>query len=116
MIEIGDILLNCQDAEIEVEEVEKGKHGLLVTGHFVGKPLTFAGYVLWELPAIEEEECDWYNWPFRSFFTLPSEMRVGLVCFARGDWRSGVLQEYEKEWERTTATIREEEQGDESRL
>ncbi len=89
--------------------MERGRHGLLITGHFYNGNRC-GTYIPWELPPTDEIE-PWYGFSHRTKFTLSNGLEVGDVSFRADDSRRVIVEEYDKEWQRTIGQIRAEETG-----
>lgn len=115
LIEVGMVIKNCKGAEALITSVEKGVHGLLVTGEALTYGISFKAFVPWELPPIEAtwpEKANWYGWLNRSFITVPigeKGLRMGIVSKRREDKYPNTIQDYDTKMKETWDTIRKEE-------
>ena len=111
ILEVGDIIVNDEGDNVEVTEILKARHGLLVTGKFASGTF-YRGFFPWELAGEEELEIyNWYGWNAKNYATLPNGWKVGVVSIHRSDPRPRTPEEYDKAWEETIRLIREEEYG-----
>ena len=111
MIEVGDEIFASEQYRFKVTAVKKGKYGILVQGCFPDyRNAKGEGYIIAELPP-NGNLVRWYGW-WRATTILANGQKVGSVAFRRSDPQGHDTEEYDAEFDRTTATIREEEQGD----
>ncbi len=110
IIEVGDVVVNHAGEVIKVIRVEIGKHGILYEGAFISPPYPYSnarGYFPYELPPVEVVQ-RWFGWHKRATTVLANGLGAGVVTFGRSDPRPRTIEEYDAEWERTLASIAEE--------
>ncbi len=101
VVEVGEKIINEDGKPIVVKSIEVGRYGLLVKGALVLSGLdTFVLYP-YELAAVDNLITRWHGWGVRGNHTLPCGADIGFVAFFRYDPRPRMMDEYDKEWERT---------------
>ena len=105
-IEEGDIITNCQEYEVVIDSVEKGRNGLLLRGKFCCSGNTFLAFAPYELSPIEES-FGWYNWTSANWMTLTNGLKTGIV----GVWKDQAMSPvsyYDTIWDETLELMRKE--------
>lgn len=112
VVEVGDHHWNSLGHKATVVSTENGTHGILICVRFDVPPFNLAwSFLIPELPAIDRIY-GWYGWSSRGHILLPDGGKIGNVDFARGDKRTGIIEEYDAKWERTLAEWRQDGHSD----